>query len=97
LQPGLLHFIAQPVEVVLGGSHRFGVVLFLAQLDQADAILQPGLEGAVAIQRRGKPVPFAHQFLRVVRIVPKVGIFGEGVQFGKAFVGVIPVKDASAG
>jgi hypothetical protein len=39
---------------------------------------------------------FAHDFLRIGRIVPQGGIFGQRVQFIKASEGIIPVKDASS-
>jgi hypothetical protein len=38
----------------------------------------------------------AHQLLRSLRIVPQRGVFGLGVQFVQAAIGLIPVKDASS-
>jgi hypothetical protein len=38
----------------------------------------------------------AHQILGALRIGPKFGLFGGGIQFGKTNLGAIPVKDASS-
>jgi hypothetical protein len=37
-----------------------------------------------------------HQLLRLLGIVPEIGIFGELVQFGQTCRGCIDVKDASS-
>jgi hypothetical protein len=52
------------------------------------------------MMQRVKPIlecgTLAHNFLRGFGIVPKSGIFGLGVQLGKAAGGGIYVKDASS-
>ena len=72
------------------------VALGLAELDQGDGILDILLEaldrGDLVFERRA----LAHDLLRGVGIVPEVGIFGEGIQFGEAALGIVPVKDASS-
>ena len=83
-------------------QRRFGVgddrlvVFRLAQFDQPDLVGKFTLEmfdrGDLAVQM----LALAHQLLRLLRHVPEVGLLGRRVQFGKAGLGAIPVKDASS-
>jgi hypothetical protein len=68
----------------------------LGELDERDRVhkfIFKMFERTKAILESGA---LAHDFLRRFGIVPKVGIFGLGVQFGKAASGGIDVKDASS-
>ena len=73
-----------------------GVGFRLAELDERDRILELGLE----TRERSKPFfelgALAHDFLRRLGIVPKVRIFGFGVEFREPARGGIDVKDASS-
>jgi hypothetical protein len=68
----------------------------LGELDQRDRVQKFTFETI----ERAKPFlelgTLAHDFLRGFGIVPKVGIFSLGVQFGKAASGGFDVKDASS-
>jgi hypothetical protein len=41
-------------------------------------------------------IALARELLRLLRIVPEFRRFGEDVQFCKALLGLVPVKDASS-
>ena len=73
------------------------VVLGLAELDQGRAASSRSCfqspDGRDPLVERGA---LAHDGLRRLGIVPEVGVLGAGVQLGEAFLGGIPVKDASS-
>jgi hypothetical protein len=87
---------AQTLQRGLALGNRGVIAFFGAQLDQRDRIIQIPFKGAAFIQRTLKLRAFLQQFLRRIRIVPQIGIFGAGVQRLKMPEGVVPVKDASS-
>ena len=83
-------------DMLLAFLHGRRVALGLAEFDQGDGILEVLLEpldgGDLVLERRA----LAHDLLRGLGIVPEVRVFGEGIQFGEAALGIVPVKDASS-
>ena len=72
------------------------IVLRLGEFDQRHRVVQLALEacgGAEPILELG---PLAHDLLRGFGVVPEIGIFDLGVQFGEAAGRGIDVKDASS-
>ena len=72
------------------------VALFLAELDQADIVVEracQALDGADIVL---EPLAFAHQLLRFGGVVPEGGILRPHVQVIKPLYRLIPVKDASS-
>ena len=53
---------------------------------------KPAIDAEPILESRA----LAHQFLRGVGVVPEIGVFGLGVQFGEAARRRIDVKDASS-
>ena len=73
------------IRLGLGQFGQFQVVGELA--------VDIGQGGHAGVER----VALLHDLLGLVRVVPEVVGFGEGVQLGEALDGDIPVKDASSG
>ena len=89
-------FLLQIFQRGLGlGDHGL-VVLGLAEFDHADIVLELALDLADAAERILQRGPLLHQLLRLLGIVPEIGVFGELVQLGQARRGCIDVKDASS-
>jgi len=96
------------IEKLVHGGQGLGVLADVGQclLDEAiDRQLagraqRDGLEFAFDLADAGKRIlqrgALLHQFLRLLGIVPEIGIFGELVQFGQTGRGCIDVKDASS-
>ena len=87
----------------LKGSDRlFGIgndgrIAFrLAHLDQHNGVIKVGFETPDRRETIFKLGPLAHEFLRVLRIVPEFGAFDECVEFAQSACGGIDVKDASS-
>jgi hypothetical protein len=77
------------------GDH--GCVIFaFGQFQEAEGVVKSSFEATYCSQRRVQLLAFAHQPLRVLRIVPERGVLCLGVQFVKASRGFVPVKDASS-
>ena len=72
------------------------IVLGLAEFDHADVVLEFSLDLADAAKRILKRGPLLHQLLRLLGIVPEIGVFGELVQLRKTCRGFFDVKDASS-
>jgi len=53
-------------------------------------------DGADTIDLTFEAGAFLEDFLRAFLIIPKLGILGERIQFGKTVDGTVPVKDASS-
>ena len=75
---------------------RVGVALFLAHRDQLDAVAQRLVKALDGINHLLQPLALLHQLLGFTGVVPKIGIFGAGVQIVETFDSGIPVKDASS-
>jgi len=89
-------FLFQRLQRGLGlGDHTF-IVLGFAEFDHADIVLKLALDLADAGKRILQRGTLLHQFLRLLRIAPEIGIFGELVQLREACRGCIDVKDASS-
>ncbi len=73
-----------------------GIVLFLAEFDEFDAILHLLLESAHAVDAVIELLALAHQLLGFCGIVPEVGILRLVVQPVQSSYRLIPVKDASS-
>ena len=72
------------------------IAFHFAEFDQRHRVVEIALdfgERADAVFQHGA---LAHEFLRGLGIVPEVGVFGFGVQFGKTARGGLDVKDASS-
>ena len=90
LHPGLGRHVDPPDYVLPVGRS----VIVPANGSLPNIVLSPPSIGRVKrILQRGS---LLHQLLRLLRIVPEVGIFGEFVQLREARRGCIDVKDASS-
>ena len=89
-------FLLQVFQRGLGLGDDALVVLGFAEFDHADIVLEFALDLADAVERILQRGPLLHQLLRLLGIVPEIGIFGELVQLGQARRGCIDVKDASS-
>ena len=87
---------ANIAQALLGLGNGFGIAFGFAKLDQTDIVFEFLGKRLVTIDGIIKPGAFLHDFLRVFRLVPQRGIFGQRVQFVEASKSVIPVKDASS-
>ncbi len=85
---------------LLQGGFRLGdntrVFLGVAELDHADIVLNLAFDAAERTKRILKRGALLHQPAGALRVVPKIGVFGEVVQFGKAGARFVEVKDASS-
>ena len=68
-----------------------GLALSFAHLDQTDIVRQPAINQLVGVHRIQQPLPFAHQLLRLGRIIPQVRILNHRVEFLKAVRGGVPI------
>ena len=89
-------FLLQGFQRGLGLGHDALIVLGLAEFDHADIVLELALDLADAGKRILQRGSLLHQLLRLLRIVPEIGVFGELVQLGEACRRCIDVKDASS-
>ena len=89
-------FLLQGFQRGLGLGHHACIVLGLAELDHADIVLKLALDLADAAERVLQRGPLLHQLLRLLGIVPEIGVLGELVQLRQARGGCIDVKDASS-
>ena len=89
-------FLFQGLERGLGLGHHAFIVLGFAEFDHADIVLELALDLADAAERVLQRGSLLHQLLRLLRVVPEIGVFGELVQFRQARRGCIDVKDASS-
>ena len=71
------------------------VAIHFRELNKLDRIVQVGFDRGNIIKGRFKLAALTHQFLRFLRLIPKIRILRKGVQFRKASLGCFPVKDAS--
>jgi len=92
----LCGFVAQLFERCLGFRDDAVIVLGLAQLDEFDRVAIVLFDTLIAADQMFEAGALARDFLRFVGVVPEIRVFDLGAQFGKAPVGDIPVKDASA-
>jgi hypothetical protein len=88
-------FAAQRRKCRLGILDDAFVVLGLTQLDKLDRIAVVLLDTLIAFDQVFESGSLAGNLLRFFRIVPEVRVLDFFVQFGKAPVRDIPVKDAS--
>jgi hypothetical protein len=88
--------VAQFFERRLGFLDDALVAFGLAQLDELDRVAIILLDALVAADQVLEAGALAGYFLRRLGIIPESRVFDLGVQFGKAPVRDIPVKDASA-
>jgi hypothetical protein len=89
-------FLLEGFQRGLGLGHDAFIALGLAEFDHADIVLELTLDLADAVKRILQRGPLLHQFLRLLGIVPEVGVLCELVQLGKPCRGCIDVKDASS-
>ncbi len=95
LDLALLGFVAQRGDAAFRIGDNFRIALFFAQLDERHSIVEPGFEVRIGVDGGFEMLTFAHELLRARGIAPEVGVFRELVQFLKAGIRFIPVKDAS--
>jgi hypothetical protein len=89
-------FLLQTFQRGLGFRHHAFIPLGLAEFDHPDIVLELALDLADPLKRILQRGPLLHQLLRLLRIVPEIGIFSELVQLREARRGCIDVKDASS-
>jgi hypothetical protein len=89
-------FLLQVLQRGLGFGDDAGIVLGFAEFDHPDIVLEFALDLADAVERILQRGPLLHHLLRLLGVVPEIGIFGELVQLGQARRGCIDVKDASS-
>ena len=90
------HFFLESLQRVFGFRDDARIVLGLAELDHVDIVLQLALDLADAVKRILQRGALLHQLLRLLGIVPEIGIFGELVQLGQSRRRCLDVKDASS-
>jgi hypothetical protein len=71
-------------------------LLGLAQFDKRDSIVKFAFETGDRAEAVVDLGSLAHDFLRGLGVVPQVGIFDLGVEFGETACGGLDVKDASS-
>jgi hypothetical protein len=87
---------AEFFKIGLGLGDDSLIALRLAELDEAELVLELALDTAIAVDRPGKLVALAQRRLSGFRLVPEVRVLGLGVQLFEPSRRVIPVKDASS-
>jgi hypothetical protein len=96
LDLALLGFSLQSFELPYAFLLGLGIGLGLGKLDERHGIFEFRVEAL----ERSQPVfefgTFTHDFLRGIGIVPEVGIFDFGIQFGETACRGLDVKDASS-
>ena len=88
--------LLQVLERVLGFRDDAGIILGFAELDHLDIVLELALDLADAGQRILQRGALLHQLLRLLGVVPEIGVFRELVQLGKPCRRCLDVKDASS-
>src|SRR6056297_3366393 len=96
LDLGALRFAFQAAQRALTFGDSVGITLGIAEFDQGNGVLEFLFETLDRLDLVFQRSAFAHEFLRGIRIIPEIGILGQGVQFGETALGMIPVKDASS-
>ena len=87
---------AQLLEIGLGLGNDTLIALRLAELDEAELIVELALDPAVTADGVVELIALAQRRLRGLGLVPELRILGLGVQLREPASGVIPVKDASS-
>jgi len=82
-------------ERPLGLKDHVVIALVFAHLDEFERVGQVSFQGPVTADAFFQARPLAHQFLRISRIAPKIGVFSQCIQFVETLDRGIPVKDAS--
>ena len=82
----------QPDEAFDGAN----VAFLVGEFGQGDGVFEIAFELLGAADSGVELGPLAHELLRRGRVVPKIGVFGLGVQLIEPVERAIPVKDASA-
>ncbi len=91
-----LRFLQKRLHGVDAFLFRGGVIFHLAEFDEGYGVFQFAFEltdGAEPVLQLGA---LAHDFLRLFGVIPQVGVFDLGVEFGEATRGGLDVKDASS-
>jgi hypothetical protein len=96
LEAALLGRRLERTDQVLAFGDAGRVALGLAELDQGDGVVQLLLDALYHGDRFLQVGTLAQQPLRLLRIVPEIGIAGESGQLAETTVGLVPVKDASS-
>ena len=96
LELALGDFGAELLQVGLGLGDDGLVALGLAELDEAELIVELALDAAVAGDRVVELGALTQQRLRRLGLVPELRVLGLGVQLVKPPRCTIPVKDASS-
>ncbi len=89
-------FRAQGLERRFSILDDIRIALFLAELDELDAVAHLGFQRAHAADGVVEVLALAHQLLRFAGIVPKRRVFRLVVQPVQSSYRLIPVKDASS-
>ena len=96
LQLGAAHTLGQLLQAGHSLLDHVRIVFHFGKLDDLDRVGQLALGFDNRLDRRLQTIALAHQQLGLLGIVPEVRGFGFRVQLVKAFLGSIPVKDASS-
>ena len=81
---------------LFGIGNNGGIAFRLAHFNEHNGIIKICFETPDRRETIFKLGPLAHEFLRVLRIVPEFGAFDERVEFAQSACGGIDVKDASS-
>jgi hypothetical protein len=73
-----------------------GIPFGLTKLNERHGIVELRVEAGQSAQTIFKLGSLTHDFLRGVGIVPEIGVFDLGIQFGKTACRGLDVKDASS-
>ena len=84
--------IDQRFQRGLGLGDDFGIALGLAHLDQFDIVVQTAVDHLVGRNRVQQLLPFAHQLLRLGRVVPQIGRFDHRVELFQTVLRRFPVQ-----
>jgi hypothetical protein len=96
LELALGDFGAELLEVTLGLGDDALVALGLAELDEAELIVELARDPLVAVDGIVQLVALAQRRLRGFRLVPELRVLGLGVQLIEPAYRIVPVKDASS-
>ena len=91
-----LHLARHRADRRLGFVDNRLVAFLLAELDQADIVLERLGDAADTLDAVFQRLALPHQFLGFLRVVPEGGVLGAHVQVIKPLQRLIPVKDASS-
>jgi hypothetical protein len=96
LDLALLDLRPERGEGGFGFGHDFGVVFFLAKLDEPRGVVQARVELGVGRERGVKVLALAKELLGALGVAPELRVLGDGVQVLETGLRLVPVKDASA-